>query len=75
MVGNLEATWQSAAMTDFIMFQPDNSKKSQTIKRTRFESYTTMMPYILTTMYDENPDKILKEIAKDNFDCGLLAFL
>ncbi|RTY86854.1 DUF5916 domain-containing protein [Flavobacterium sp. RSP15] len=69
--GNLnEATWQSAAIaTDFIMFEPDNGKKIPDNKRTEVRIvYDNDALYIGATMYDENPDKILREITqRDNF--------
>ncbi len=45
--GKLDETiWQSAAIaTDFIMFVPDNGKKSQKIKKPKFVYYMTMMRY------------------------------
>ncbi|RTZ02846.1 hydrolase [Flavobacterium sp. RSP49] len=69
--GNLNETrWQSAAIaTDFIMFEPDNGKKIPDNKRTEVRIvYDNDALYIGATMYDENPDKILREITqRDNF--------
>ncbi|QIH38504.1 carbohydrate binding family 9 domain-containing protein [Flavobacterium sp. Sr18] len=69
--GNLnEPIWQSAAVaTDFIMFEPDNGKAIPENKRTEVKVlYDNDAIYIGAMMYDDNPDKILREITqRDNF--------
>ncbi|RBN50395.1 DUF5916 domain-containing protein [Flavobacterium psychrolimnae] len=69
--GNLdESIWQSAAVaTDFIMFEPDNGKAIPENKRTEVRVlYDNDAVYIAAMMYDDNPDKILREITqRDNF--------
>ncbi|TDD78685.1 DUF5916 domain-containing protein [Flavobacterium caseinilyticum] len=69
--GNLdEPTWQSAAVaSDFIMFEPDNGKAIPENKRTEVKVlYDNDAIYIGAIMYDDNPDKILREITpRDNF--------
>ncbi|MDI6048698.1 DUF5916 domain-containing protein [Flavobacterium sp. XS2P24] len=65
-----ENTWQTAAIAnDFIMFDPDNGKAIPENKRTEVKIlYDNDAIYIGAIMYDENPDKILKEITqRDNF--------
>nr|WP_315231775.1 DUF5916 domain-containing protein [uncultured Flavobacterium sp.] len=65
-----ENTWQTAAIAnDFIMFDPDNGKAIPENKRTEVKVlYDNDAIYIGAIMYDENPDKILKEITqRDNF--------
>ncbi|RYJ52788.1 hydrolase [Flavobacterium petrolei] len=69
--GNLnEPIWQSAAVAaDFIMFEPDNGKAIPENKRTEVKVlYDNDAIYIGAMMYDDNPDKILREITqRDNF--------
>ncbi|MFV5702250.1 DUF5916 domain-containing protein [Flavobacterium sp. XS2P12] len=65
-----ENTWQTAAIAnDFIMFDPDNGKAIPENKRTEVKVlYDNDAVYIGAIMYDENPDKILREITqRDNF--------
>ena len=65
-----EPIWQSAAIaTDFIMFDPDNGKAIPENKRTEVKVlYDNDAIYIGAIMYDENPEKILREITqRDNF--------
>ncbi|MFV8440859.1 DUF5916 domain-containing protein [Flavobacterium sp. LB2P44] len=69
--GTLDETiWQSASIAnDFIMFEPDNGKKIPENKRTEVKIlYDNEAIYVGAIMYDENPDKILKEITqRDDF--------
>ena len=65
-----EAVWQSVPIaTDFIMFDPDNGKKIPENKKTEIRVlYDNDAIYIGALMYDENPEKILKEITqRDSF--------
>lgn len=65
-----EAIWQSVPIaTDFIMFDPDNGKKIPENKKTEIRVlYDNDAIYIGALMYDENPEKILKEITqRDSF--------
>ena len=65
-----ESIWQSAEIaTDFIMFDPDNGKKIPDSKKTEIRVlYDNDAIYIGAMLYDENPQKILKEITqRDNF--------
>lgn len=65
-----ENTWQTAAIAnDFIMFDPDNGKAIPENKRTEVKVlYDNDAIYIGAMMYDDNPDKILREITqRDNF--------
>ena len=65
-----EATWQSVPIaTDFVMFQPDNGKAVENDKRTEVRVlYDNEAIYIGALMYDNEPNKILKEINKrDDF--------
>ncbi|PKB16071.1 DUF5916 domain-containing protein [Flavobacterium sp. 5] len=61
-----EAIWQSTPIaTDFIMFQPDNGKTVDNNKRTEVRVlYDNEAIYISALMYDNEPNKILKEINK-----------
>jgi hypothetical protein len=69
--GKLDETiWQSVPIaTDFIMFQPDNGKPVPENKRTEVRVlYDNEAVYISAQLYDNEPNKILKEINKrDNF--------
>lgn len=65
-----ENTWQTASIAnDFIMFDPDNGKTIPENKKTEVKVlYDNDAIYIGAIMYDENPDKILREITqRDNF--------
>lgn len=65
-----EAIWKSADVaTDFIMFQPDNGKPVANEKRTEVKVlYDNNAIYIAAKMYDNEPEKILREISKrDDF--------
>nr|WP_315206655.1 DUF5916 domain-containing protein [uncultured Flavobacterium sp.] len=65
-----ENTWQTASIAnDFIMFDPDNGKAISENKRTEVKVlYDNDAIYIGAIMYDDNPEKILKEITqRDNF--------
>jgi hypothetical protein len=65
-----EAIWQSVPLaTDFVMFQPDNGKKVEENKRTEVRVlYDNEAIYIGALLYDNEPNKILKEISKrDDF--------
>jgi len=65
-----EAVWQSVPVaTEFVMFQPDNGKAVAENKRTEVRVlYDNEAIYIGALMYDNEPDKILREINKrDNF--------
>ncbi|WP_395049080.1 DUF5916 domain-containing protein [Flavobacterium sp.] len=69
--GKLDETiWQSVPIaTDFIMFQPDNGKVVAKNKRTEVRVlYDNEAIYIGALLYDNEPDKILKEInRRDEF--------
>ncbi|TDE29693.1 MULTISPECIES: DUF5916 domain-containing protein [Flavobacterium] len=65
-----ENTWQTASIAnDFIMFDPDNGKAIPENKKTEVKVlYDNDAIYIGAIMYDESPDKILREITqRDNF--------
>lgn len=65
-----EAIWQTVPVaTDFTMFQPDNGKKVEENKRTEVRVlYDNEAIYIGALLYDNEPNKILKEISKrDDF--------
>jgi hypothetical protein len=61
-----ESIWQSVPVaTDFIMFQPDNGKKVAENKKTEVRVlYDNEAIYIGALLYDDEPNKILKEITK-----------
>src|SRR5690606_13597804 len=69
--GNLsESLWQSAPIaTDFIMFEPDNGKLLSNDKRTEVRVlYDNNAIYVGAILYDNEPNKILKEITdRDDF--------
>ncbi len=69
--GNLgENIWQTAAIANnFIMFEPDNGKAIPENKRTEIKVlYDNDAIYIGAIMYDDNPEKILREITqRDDF--------
>jgi hypothetical protein len=65
-----ENTWQNASIAnDFIMFDPDNGKEIPENKRTEVKVlYDNDAIYIGAIMYDDTPEKILREITqRDNF--------
>ncbi|HEY4616854.1 MAG TPA: DUF5916 domain-containing protein [Flavobacterium sp.] len=61
-----EPVWQSAPIaTDFVMFRPDNGKAIPENKRTEVKIvYDNDAIYVAALLYDDQPDKILKEITK-----------
>lgn len=69
--GNLdEVAWENAPVaTNFIMFEPDNGKPITENKKTEIKVlYNNDAIYIGAMMYDNEPNKILKEISqRDNF--------
>ena len=65
-----EPAWENAPVaTDFIMFDPDNGKPIPDAKKTDIKVlYNNDAIYIAAIMYDDEPNKILKEISqRDNF--------
>ncbi|RZJ53749.1 MAG: hydrolase [Flavobacterium sp.] len=65
-----EPEWDAAAIaSDFVMFEPDNGKSIPESRKTEIKVlYNNDAIYIGATMYDEEPNKILKEISqRDNF--------
>jgi hypothetical protein len=65
-----ENIWNSAPVaTDFIMFEPDNGKPISAEKKTDVRVlYNNDAIYIAAILYDNEPDKILKEMTqRDNF--------
>ncbi|MDQ6472584.1 DUF5916 domain-containing protein [Flavobacterium sp. LHD-80] len=65
-----EAAWENAPIaTNFIMFEPDNGKAIPDGKKTEIKVlYNNDAIYIGAMMYDDEPNKILKEISqRDNF--------
>ena len=64
-----EEAWKTAPIaTDFVMFQPDNGKPINPNKKTEVKIlYDNEAIYISATLYDDEPNKILKEITqRDN---------
>jgi len=63
---NNEEDWKSAPIaTDFIMFEPDNGKPISENKKTEVKVlYDNTAIYILATLYDDEPNKISKELTK-----------
>lgn len=64
-----EEAWKTAPIaTDFVMFQPDNGKQISQDKKTDVRVlYDNEAIYISATLYDNEPNKILKEITqRDN---------
>lgn len=75
-----EEIWKTAQVaSDFIMFEPDNGKPISHDKRTEVKVlYDNTSLYISAIMYDNEPNKILKEITKrddfgvsDNFSVSI----
>jgi hypothetical protein len=65
-----EAIWQSVPIAkDFVVFQPDNGKAVAENKRTEVRVlYDNEAVYIGALLYDDEPNKILKEInRRDEF--------
>ena len=65
-----ENIWQTASIAkDFVMFDPDNGKPIPDNKKTEVKVvYDNDAIYIGATLYDDSPDKILKEITqRDDF--------
>ena len=65
-----EAAWENAASaSDFVMFEPDNGKAIPDAKKTVVRVlYNNDAIYIGAIMFDDEPEKILKEISqRDNF--------
>ena len=60
-----ERIWESAAIaSDFIMFEPDNGKPISTDKKTEVKIlYDNDAIYISAILYDNEPDKIQREIT------------
>ncbi len=61
-----ETSWESADIaTDFIMFEPDNGKAINENKKTEVKIlYDNNAIYIAAKLYDNEPEKIQKEITK-----------
>jgi hypothetical protein len=61
-----EAVWETTPIANnFVMFSPDNGKPIAENKRTEVKIlYDNDAIYIGATLYDEEPNKILKEITK-----------
>lgn len=65
-----EAAWQTAEIaTDFLMIFPENGKPIENEKRTEVKIvYDNNAVYVAAKLYDNEPDKILKElILRDEF--------
>jgi hypothetical protein len=62
---NTEEAWNSAPIaTDFIMFEPDNGKPINKNKKTEVKVlYDDTAVYILATLYDNEPNKVSKELT------------
>ncbi|MFV8325152.1 DUF5916 domain-containing protein [Flavobacterium sp. ZS1P14] len=60
-----EEIWQTESIaTDFIMFEPDNGKPISTRKKTEVKLlYDNNAIYIAALLYDDEPNKIKKEIT------------
>ena len=61
-----EAIWKTAPIaTDFVMFDPDNGKPISPEKKSNVQVvYDNTAVYIAATLYDNEPNKILKEITQ-----------
>jgi hypothetical protein len=61
-----EEIWKTAPIgSDFIMFAPDNGKLVDDTKKTNVQVvYNDDAVYIAATLYDNEPNKILKEITQ-----------
>ena len=65
-----EEAWKSAPIaSDFVMFEPDNGKAIPENKKTEIKVlYDNDAIYVAAMMYDNEPNKIMKEISqRDNF--------
>jgi hypothetical protein len=65
-----EAAWESVPIaTDFVMIAPDNGKPIAQEKKTEVKViYNNEGIYVAATLYDNEPNKILKELtSRDNF--------
>ena len=62
-----EEIWKSASIaSDFIMFVPDNGKPISNDKKTEIKVlYDNNAIYIAALLYDNEPNKIKKEIAQE----------
>ncbi len=78
-----EPNWKTESVaTDFIMFEPDNGKPISNDKRTEVKVlYDNNAIYIAALLYDNEPDKIKKEITNrdvfgvsDNFSVYINGF-
>ena len=60
-----EQAWKTAPIaTDFIMFEPDNGKPISESKKTEVKIlYDNTAIYVLATLYDDQPNKISKELT------------
>jgi len=78
--GNLdESIWKSAPVaSDFIMFEPTNGAPEDTRFRTEVRmAYDDEAIYIAATMYDPNPDSILRQVTQrdaHNENCDWFGF-
>ena len=61
-----EEIWKTAPIgSDFVMFAPDNGKLVDETKKTNVQVvYNDDAVYIAATMYDNEPQKILKEVTQ-----------
>ncbi len=65
-----EEAWKTASVaTDFIMYEPDNGKPISEDKRTEVKFlYDNNAIYILAVLYDDEPNKISRELTnRDEF--------
>ena len=65
-----EACWQKADIAkDFVMWMPDNGTPEPQNQKTEVKIvYDNNAIYIAATMYDNEPDKILRELSqRDDF--------
>ncbi|WP_306564686.1 DUF5916 domain-containing protein [Flavobacterium lindanitolerans] len=65
-----EAIWNTAPVaTDFLMLEPDNGRPISPNKKTDVRIlYNNDAIYVAATLYDDEPQKILKELTqRDNF--------
>lgn len=60
-----ESAWKDAEIaTDFVMIDPDNGKPAPNERRTEVKIvYDNTAIYIAATLYDDEPQKILKELT------------